>query len=163
MELKRGISFRKIFTFIYVIAFLGYLVGYFIPADGTAYTMDGGLAIPSIDLVSGVTKLDLKDRKLNTPDSIVGSYNRYASKTLLVGHSTTIFKNLYQAKENDTVIYNNVKYKITNMEIFRKSDIDMNELLAPETTDTLVIMTCAGEPMDDRDATHRLIVTAKKV
>jgi LPXTG-site transpeptidase (sortase) family protein len=162
MELKRGISFRKIFTFVYVIAFLGYLVGYFVPADGTAYTMDGGLVIPSIDLISGVTKLELKDRKLNTPDTIVGSYSNHTNKTLLIGHSTTIFKNLYQAKIDDSILYNNIEYKISNMEIFEKSDIDMKELLKAEDTDTLVLMTCAGELMSNNDATHRLIVTAKK-
>jgi sortase (surface protein transpeptidase) len=38
----------------------------------------------------------------------------------------------------------------------------MKELLKAEDTDTLVLMTCAGELMSNNDATHRLIVTAKK-
>lgn len=163
MELKRSFGFRKAFTILYIVVVFVYFIVGFIPADGTAYTIDGGLVIPSIDLVSGVTKLELKDRKLNTPDSIVGSYSRNTNKTFLIGHSTTVFKNLDQVEVDDSVMYNNVEYKITNMEIFKKSDIDMNDLLKPELEDTIVIMTCAGDPMNEHDATHRLIVTAVRV
>lgn len=164
MELKRRSNFRKAFTVLYMVAFVIYLlIAFVIPEDGIAYTIDGGLVIPSINLTSGVTKLELKDRKLNTPDSIVGSYVRNPNKTFLIGHSTTVFKNLDQVKEEDIIIYNNVEYKVTNMEIFRKSDIDMNELLKAETEDTVVIMTCAGDLLDEHDATHRLIVTAVKI
>lgn len=162
MELKRGVSIRAIFTIIYIVGFFAYLVGYFVQANGIAYTIDGGLAIPSIDLVSGVTKLELKDHKLDTPDSIVGSFSNHQNKTLLVGHSTTIFSDLHQSKVGDRVIYNNTEYKIAKMEIFKKSDIDMTELLKSENVDTLVLMTCAGEPMGNTDATHRLIVTATR-
>lgn len=162
MELKRGISFRKVFTIIYIVSFLTYAAFSFVPADGTAYTIDGGLVIPSINLASGVTKLELKDRKLDTPDSIVGSYSRNPNKTFLIGHSTTIFKNLDQVKTNDSIIYNNTKYRVVSMEVFRKSDIDMKDVLKAEEQDTLVLMTCAGEILNGTDATHRLIVTAVK-
>lgn len=162
MELKRGISFRKIFTIIYIVSFLAYAAFSFVPADGTAYTIDGGLIIPSIGLTSGVTKLELHDHKLDTPDSIVGSYSQNINKTFLIGHSSTIFKNLYQVKIGETITYNNTDYTITSMEIFKKSDIDMKDVLKAEEKDTLVIMTCAGEVMNETDATHRLIVTAIK-
>ena len=162
MELKRGISFRKIFTIIYIVSFLAYAAFSFVPADGTAYTIDGGLIIPSIGLTSGVTKLELHDHKLDTPDSIVGSYSQNTNKTFLIGHSSTIFKNLYQVKIGETITYNNTGYTITSMEIFKKSDIDMKDVLKAEEKDTLVIMTCAGEVMNETDATHRLIVTAVK-
>ena len=143
-------------------SFLAYAAFSFVLADGTAYTIDGGLIIPSIGLTSGVTKLELKDHKLDTPDSIVGSYSQNINKTFLIGHSTTIFKNLYQVKIGDGITYNNAEYKITNMEVFKKADIDMKNLLKAEKEDTLVIMTCAGEIMNGTDATHRLIVTAVK-
>jgi len=162
MELKRGISFRRIFTIIYIVSFLAYAAFSFVPADGTAYTIDGGLIIPSIGLTSGVTKLELHDHKLDTPDSIVGSYSQNINKTFLIGHSSTIFKNLYQVKIGETITYNNTDYTITSMEIFKKSDIDMKDVLKAEEKDTLVIMTCAGEVMNETDATHRLIVTAVK-
>lgn len=162
MELKRGISFRRIFTIIYIVSFLVYAAFSFVPADGTAYTIDGGLIISSIGLTSGVTKLELHDHKLDTPDSIVGSYSQNINKTFLIGHSSTIFKNLYQVEIGETITYNNTDYTITSMEIFKKSDIDMKDVLKAEEKDTLVIMTCAGEVMNETDATHRLIVTAVK-
>ena len=162
MELKKSFSLRKIFTILYIVAFLSYVGVGFILADGTAYTFDGGLVVPSIGLTSGVTKLHLKEHKLNTPDTIVGSYSIHENKTLLIGHSSTVFKDLDQAKIGDVVSYNNIEYTITNMEIHKKSDISMNQVLKSEEKDTVVIMTCAGDPMGDRDATHRLIVTAVK-
>jgi len=65
-------------------------------------------------------------------------------------------------KIGETITYNNTDYTITSMEIFKKSDIDMKDVLKAEEKDTLVIMTCAGEVMNETDATHRLIVTAVK-
>ena len=146
-----------------MVSFLAYMSFYFVSPNGTAYMFDGGLIIPSIDLVSGVTKLELKNHRLDTPDSIVGSFSKNSSKTLLIGHSTTIFKNLDQVTVNDIITYNNVRYMITDVETFRKTDIDMGELLKPESDNTLVLMTCAGEPVGDKDATHRLLVTAQEI
>lgn len=163
MELKRRFSFRKLFTIVYIVAFLTYVAVGLLPADGIAYTIDGGLLIPSIDLVSGVTKLELKDSRLNTPDSIVGSYSRNPNKTFLIGHSSTIFRDLDEVKVGDQIIYNNVEYKVADMEVVKKSDVDMTNLLKAEKEDTLVLMTCAGEPVGQKDATHRLIVTALKI
>lgn len=162
MELKKNLSLRKIFTVLYIVSFLTYVAFSFTFSDGVAYTFDGGLVIPSINLTSGVTKLHLKDHKLNTPDTIVGSYSPHANKTFLIGHSSTVFKNLDQVKVGDEISYNNIKYLISKMEVYEKSDINMNEVLKSEEKDTIIIMTCAGEPMGEKDATHRLIVTAVK-
>ena len=49
------------------------------------------------------------------------------------------------------------------METFKKSDIKMSNVLKAEEKDTLVLMTCAGTPVGDKDATHRLIVTAQAI
>ena len=163
MELKRRFSFRKFFTIIYIVSFLAYIGFYIVSPDGIAYMFDGGLLIPSIDLTSGVTKLELKNNKLDTPDSIVGSYARNTNKTLLIGHSSTVFKNLDQVNVSDTVIYNNIKYAITNVETFKKSDISMSNILKSEEKNTLILMTCAGTPVGEKDATHRLIVTAQEI
>ena len=162
MELKKSFPFRKIFTILYIVSFLTYVGFSFVPTNGTAYAFDGGLEIPSIELISGVTKLKLKNRKLDTPDSVVGSYSQSLNKTFLIGHSTTVFKDLDQVKINDVIIYNNTEYKITEMGVFRKSDIDMKDILKAEKEDTLVLMTCAGEIINSTDATHRLIITAVK-
>lgn len=162
MELKSQFSFRKVFTILYIVAFLTYIAIGLTPADGTAYTIDGGLAIPSIGLISGVTNLELKDHKLETPDTIVGSYARSANKTFLIGHSSTIFKTLDQVNTDDSVFYNNIEYRISDIKILKKSDINMNKILKAEKEDTIIIMTCAGNLVGEKDASHRLIVTAIK-
>lgn len=162
MELKRKFSAKKLFTLVYVLAFAVYLIVGLQPAGATEYEVSGNLTIPAIDLSSDVTELELIDHKLDTPDTIVGSYKKYDTKTFLVGHSTTVFVNLNKVKAGDIIIYNDIEYKITKTEKMLKSDVDMNKILAPTREDTLVIMTCAGEPMGEKDATHRLVVTAVK-
>ena len=92
----------------------------------------------------------------------MGSYSNHVNKTFLIGHSSTVFRDLDQANVGDSISYNNVDYRIVDMEVFKKSDISMTEILKAEERDTIVLMTCAGEPVGERDATHRLIVTAVK-
>lgn len=162
MELKRRFDFRKIVTTLYIGAFLVYLAAGLIPAEAKHYEISGRLSIPAIGLNSDVTTLELVDHKLETPDTIVGSYNKYSSKTFLIGHSSTVFKNLKYAKVGGLVYYNNAEYEIIKMETLLKTDVNMNALLSPTLNDTIVIMTCAGESVGEKDATHRLIVTALK-
>lgn len=164
MELKRRrFDFRKIVTLFYVAAFATYLILGLQPAEAIQYEISGNLNIPSIGLNSDVTSLELKDHKLDTPNTIVGSYNASANKTFLIGHSTTVFKNLNQVKVGNLIEYNGKKYRITDTKTLAKEDIDMKTLLAQETHDTLVIMTCAGKILDHQDATHRFIVTALQI
>ncbi len=163
MELKRRrFDFRKIVTFCYVVAFVIYLIVGLQPAEARQYTISGNLEIPSIELVSDVTTLELNEHKLDTPDTIVGSYSRNTNKTLLIGHSTTVFANLDDVVAGDTIYYNNNKYTVRKVELFQKTDINMSRLLKSEEQETIVIMTCAGQILDNHDATHRLIVTALK-
>lgn len=164
MELKRRrFSFRRAFTILYIVAFIVYIVVGLSPAEAKNYDISGQIIIPAISLSSDVTDLDLVDHRLETPDTIVGSYKKYSSKIFLIGHSSTVFKNLKSVKFGDYIYYNGSSYKINNIKTLSKSEIDMNALLAPAKESTLVIMTCAGEPLGDTDATHRLIVTAVKV
>ena len=164
MELKRRrFDFRKIVTLFYTVAVTTYLILGFQPAEATHYEISGELNIPSINLASDVTTLELENHRLNTPDTIVGSYTKYDSKIFLIGHSTTVFKNLNQVTPGSTIYYNGKTYQITDIKTLAKSEIDMNILLAPEAHNTLVIMTCAGEILANQDATHRFIVTALEV
>lgn len=163
MESRRRIDFRKVFSLIYVLAFGVYLTIGLQPANAKNYEISGNLVIPSINLVSDITSLALSDHKLDTPDTIVGSYSKYSGKTLLIGHSTTVFKDLRQVNTGDTIFYNGKGYKIANTEILAKSQIDMNRVLARTSSNTIIIMTCAGEILDSGDATHRFIVTAVEI
>lgn len=163
MGLKRRIDFRKIFSVVYVLAFGVYLAIGLQPANAKNYEISGNLVIPSINLISDITSLTLNDHKLDTPDTIVGSYSKYSGKTLLIGHSTTVFKDLKKVRLGDTIFYNGKGYKITDTKTLAKSQVDMNKILARAPSNTLIVMTCAGEILDNGDATHRFIVTATEI
>ena len=160
VELRRRLDPKKIFVGLYVILFVIYIIVGLRPAGAAEYTISAELSIPSIGLESNVTALELENYKLNTPDTIAGSYSQADNKTLLIGHSTTVFQDLDLVKLGDLINYNDKNYRVVRLDMRRKSQIDMNEILAGAERDTLMIMTCAGQLLDGGDATHRLVVTA---
>lgn len=160
MELRRRLDLRMVLAGLYVLLLGIYIIVGLQPADATKLEVAAELSIPAIDLTSDVTNLKLNGTKLDTPATIVGSYSQAKNKTLLIGHSTTVFENLNQVQVGDEIDYNGKEYVVKESEILAKAEIDMNELLAEAETDTLVVMTCAGELLGGGDATHRLIITA---
>ena len=162
MELKRHLDLRYVFVGLYVLFVVVYVVIGLQPADAIDYEISADLEIPAIGLESGVTKLTLQDGRLNTPDTIVGSFSRAEHTTLLIGHSTTVFRHLDSVRVSDEIKYDYESYYVTDIEVEPKADISMSKLLKGSSADTLVLMTCAGELLDNGDATHRLIITAVK-
>ena len=161
MELrKRHLNARRIFVSLYVLAFAIYIIVGLQPAEAKNYEVSAELEIPSIGLTADVTRLALNENKLDTPETIVGSYTQTENKTLLIGHSSTVFENLHNVSLRDKINYNDKTYKIVGIHKLEKSEVNMDQLLKRADKDTLVIMTCAGELLDGGDATHRLIVTA---
>ena len=161
MELKKRLNPKRIFVGLYALFFVIYIIVGLQPAEATkSYEISTALYIPSINLNTDVVNLELENHKLETPDTIVGSFSRAENKTLLIGHSTTVFQNLDKLQIGEEVIYDGTIYYIYSSEVVEKTAIDMNELLAKTDQDTLVIMTCAGTNLGNGDATHRLIVTA---
>lgn len=118
------------------------------------------LTISSIGLNTPVTTIELANRQLIAPDTIAGVYPSAENKLFIIGHSSTVFQKLDQVKVGDVFIYNNTTYQVKSLETLPKSDISMSQILQPEAEPTLIIMTCAGDPLPDQDATHRLIITA---
>ena len=163
MELKKRIDLKYILLGVYLLAFTIYIINGLQPAQASVYDVSGSLNIPSIGLVTDVTTLHLVDHELNTPDDIAGSFSRAENKTLLIGHSSTVFSELHNIKLGDQIDYNGVKYVVKSSEVFEKSAINMGSLLKKADIDTIVIMTCAGENLPNSDATHRLIVVAEVV
>lgn len=161
MELRKHWDPRVILLAVYVVALLVYMIIGLKPAGATEPIASKSLSIPSIGLKSDVVTLNLEDHRLKTPDTIVGSYSRSKNKTLLIGHSTTIFQELSDVKVGDVVIYNEKEYHISTTDVVEKTEIRMSRLLKSERKDTIVIMTCAGTLLEDGDATHRLIITAE--
>ncbi len=160
MELKRHLDPKIVFIGLYALLILVYIIIGLQPVDAVQYDVTGEINIPSLNLRSEVTKLELEHGELKTPDTIVGSYSSNINKTLLIGHSTTVFQDLYQLKPEDKIYYNRNRYKITSIQTVKKEAIKMSELMAGEKKNTIVIMTCAGELLENSDATHRLIITA---
>lgn len=160
MELKHRWDDRVVFTGLYFVCFVAYLVLGFGLVNAADYDASASLLIPKINLISDVTKLELEDGELKTPDTIVGSYTRELNKTLLIGHSSLVFRDLDKTSVGDEIVYDNNIYHIISSEVLIKQDINMIKLLKKASRDTLVIMTCAGEDLGGGDATHRLIVTA---
>ena len=162
MELKKSFDYRKIFIFVYALAFLIYIVVGLQPADASSqYLISGKLVIPSIDLDSDVASLSLSGNRLDTPDEIVGSFSRRDNDTLLIAHSTTAFRRLNDLTIGNMIIYNDIKYYVTDTVVLQKSDVEMSKILQEEPVDTIKLMTCFGELYEDGDASHRLIVTAR--
>ena len=163
MELRRSFDIKKCFLCLYFIALLLYIIVGFMPAGATDYKISANIRIPSINLSSDVTELQRDGRKLHTPETIVGSYTEAENKILLIGHSVTVFENLDQLVIGDEIWYDGREYRIEDITVPKKEQINMNKVLKSEETDTLVLMTCAGEDLGAGDATHRLILTAKAV
>ena len=147
------ISFLSLMIPIYLV--IGLQPAY--PAEAASYPQ---LEISSISLKTPVAPLVLTNHQLYAPDAIAGAYSQAENKTFIIGHSSTVFKKLDQLRIDDTLTYLGQTYRVTELQTLPKSAISMEEILRAEAQDTIILMTCAGEPLPNRDATHRLIITA---
>ena len=164
MKLGKRWEFRKVFAILYGVAFAVYIIVGLTPAEAVAdYEVTAELLIPSIGLSTDVAELSLNGDELIAPDQIAGSYNETESKTLLIGHSGTVFRNLKAVKIGDEIEYNGKSYVVTVEKLAAKGAVDMTEVLAPTDKNTIIIMTCDGMMLDGNDATHRLMITAEAV
>ena len=128
-----------------------------VPAEALDYPV---LSIPSISLNTPVAPLELQDHQLIAPELIAGAYSSHANKTLIIGHSSTVFAELNQTAIGESFEYNSESYIISDYQVLAKSEVNMAEILAETKEETIIIMTCAGESLPNQDATHRLLVTA---
>lgn len=135
----------------------------FQPVSTTEALSYEALTINSIDLETPVAPLQLEDHQLTAPAKIAGVYSQNPHRSLIIGHSSTVFQDLEQITVGADIIYAEKTYTVTQVETLPKSEISMQNILASSETDTIIIMTCAGNPLPEQDATHRLIVTATSV
>lgn len=166
MELRRtwrSLDLRAVCTIAYVVVVAVYLIVGLTPARAADYEITTDMQIPAIGLASDVTTVRLDDNRLDTPDTIVGRYAPLKNKTLLFGHSSTVFSDLKDIELGDEVFYDDARYVVNKIETLAKAEISMSKLLAEAKVETIVIMTCAGEDLGNGDATHRLLVTATVV
>lgn len=120
------------------------------------------LTIDSISLNAPVKQVMLNGKTLEVPEQIAGAYSVHDNKTLIIGHSSTIFARLDELKTGDKIAYSGKEYTIRAIEEKLKQDITMKDILQAEKKDTLILMTCSGEKIDGTasDHTRRLIITA---
>ena len=164
MKIQKKANFRRIFAVIYVAVAFSFITIGLQPAEAAKYDISAFLNIPSAGVISSVTKLELQNHELKTPNRIVGSYTRQGSnRTLLIGHSTSVFSGLKYVNLGDMVFYGQHFYRVEDIVTIPKEKIDMNKLLKASEyePDTIILMTCAGELYGEGDATHRLIITAR--
>lgn len=154
---------RAIFISVYAIFFVAYIIVGLQPASAVSSTqITSTLQIPSINLESEVAKIKLQNGELQIPDDIVGEFHISKKNHLLLGHSTTIFKNLEDLDIGDVIYYGDSQYIVSTEETKAKSQVNMKEILKNTGAEKITLMTCAGELLENQDATKRLIITAEK-
>ena len=154
---KIGIIFGVLYFFIAT----GLTAYFFIPKPVDA-SSEERLFMPSIGLVARVKDIEREGNTLKAPDYIAGAYKASAHKTVLIGHSSTIFKELHQTKIGDKFTFDHKNFSVKKIEILEKSVIDMSEVVAETEDNTIVLMTCYGESLGGQDFSHRFIITAKE-
>ena len=154
--------FPSIWWSFWLISFFVYLGFGLQPAEAKNYLVSGQLEIPSISLKTDTTSLTLENGELQTPEGLVGSFTNSENKTLLIGHSSQIFQNLSRVQIGQPIIYLGAMYSVSDIQVLPKTDIKMSELLKPAAQPTIILMTCAGEPITDYDFTERLLITATR-
>ena len=154
---------RLVFTTLYLLWAVAFIALSLNSIAKTNAASGDRLEISSIHLDTITRAVDLVDHRFSVPDAEVGAYSAAPNKTFLMGHKSTIFKDLVNVAPSDEITFAGTSYLVTNISIEPKAAIDMSEILADTPEKTLILMTCAGEPLDGSDYTHRLIITATEI
>ena len=160
-KLKRP-KFGIFLAVLYFVVAAGFTAYIFMPKIADA-SSEERLFMPSISLIARVKDIEQQGRSLIAPDTIAGAYKSSPRKTVIIGHSSTIFKDLKDLSYGDNFTFDNQKYEVKRIEIIEKSTIDMSDVVKDTPVKTVVLMTCYGEPLGGQDYTHRLIITAEEV
>ena len=121
------------------------------------------LTIPSIELTTPVEDLERLGNTLIAPEVVAGAYQENPGKTLIIGHSSTVFKRLVEIEVGESLEYDGSLYRVSGRQILPKSEVQMDELVRADGKAGLVLMTCAGEHFSGDDYSHRLIIVAQSL
>lgn len=121
------------------------------------------LVVPSINLSTPVDNVTKTGHSLDVPEFIAGAYSENTNKTLLIGHSNTVFERLSDLKIGQRLTFDDQSYQITRIITAAKANISMPDILSPVSTPTVILMTCTGTHLGGHDYSHRLIITAEAV
>lgn len=151
-----------IFGIIYFALIAGFTTYTFMPKSADA-SSEERLFMPSIGLIAQVKDIERTGNQLIAPDEIAGAYSATNHKTVIIGHSSTVFKDLKNVKKSDEFTFDNAKFVVKEVETLPKSLVDMEEIVKETKTNTIILMTCSGEPLGGQDYSHRLIIKAEEV
>ncbi len=121
-----------------------------------------GLSIPSLGIATSVSASTLSGNELSVPSSSVSSYG-----TLLMGHSSGVFRNLPAASVGQEIIYNGQTYIINKVKLNLPVAQDRKSVgnysmyvLTNYGPGNIVLMTCAGSYQPGFGYTARTLVFA---
>ena len=140
----------------------GFITYCFTPKTADASSQER-LFIPSIGLVARVRDIERTGNQLIAPETAAGVYRPTNHKSVIIGHSSTVFENLKNLGTETVFTFDHKKYLVKKREILEKAFINMNEVVSETRKNTVVIMTCYGTPLKDQDYSHRLIITAEEI
>lgn len=161
MKLPRA-KFGIFAGLLYFLAIAGFVAYIFIPKAADA-SSEERLYIPEIGLVARVKDIERQGNQLIAPDTIAGAYKPTNHKTVIIGHSSTIFKDLEKLAGNENFTFDDHSYRIIRREIVEKRFVNMEDIVSETENNTVILMTCYGEPLGGQDYSHRLIITAEEV
>ena len=150
------------FGVLYFALIAGFTAYVFMPKTADA-SSEERLFIPSIGLIARVKDIERSGNQLIAPDEIAGAYQPTIHKTVIIGHSSTVFKDLKNINSDETFTFDKKSYKIKDRKIIEKSVVDMAKVVEETEVNTVILMTCYGEPIGPQDYSHRLIITAEEV
>ncbi len=166
---REGVKFKlprakfSIFAgLLYFIAIAGFTAYIFIPKAADA-SSEERLFIPDIGLIARVKDIERQGNQLIAPDTIAGAYKATNHKTVIIGHSSTIFKDLSKLDGDESFTFDGKSYSIKSREIIEKRFVNMEEIVSETERNTIVLMTCYGESLGGQDYSHRLVITAEEV
>ena len=154
--------FSVIFGVIYFVLIAGFTAYSFMPKTADA-SSEERLYIPTIGLIAQVKNIERSGNQLIAPDEIAGAYQPTNHKTVIIGHSSTVFKDLKSVKKNDNFNFDGKTYAVKETKVLPKSLVDMEEIVSETEKNTVILMTCSGEPLGGQDYSHRLIIEAEEV
>ena len=129
MELRKPFNIRRFLIISYALTFALYIIFGLQPVDAAEYNINGRLSIDSISLETSVAELANSTDGLKTPEKIAGSYSLRDNKTLIIGHSTTVFEKLDGIDLGDEINYNGKIYYVESIQVVEKNKINMNKIL----------------------------------
>lgn len=154
--------FSIVFGILYFAVIAGIVTYAFMPKSADA-SSEERLYMPSIGLIARVKNIERTGNQLIAPDEIAGAYKATNHKTVLIGHSSTIFKDLKNVKYADEFTFDSTKYSVQEIRTIPKNLVDMEDIVSETEKNTLILMTCSGEPLGGQDYSHRLVIKAEEV